>query len=55
VGYGFGASVTGAGLFLLPSTVMMLLVSPTAGRMANRVGARVGAQIGTGALVADHA
>jgi EmrB/QacA subfamily drug resistance transporter len=40
-GYGFGATVTGAGLFLLPSTVMMLLVSPIAGRMANRVGARV--------------
>jgi MFS family permease len=40
-GYGFGASVTQAGLFLLPSTVMMLLVSPVAGRLTARVGARV--------------
>lgn len=40
-GYGFGASVTQAGLFLLPATVMMLLVSPLAGRMANRVGSRL--------------
>jgi EmrB/QacA subfamily drug resistance transporter len=40
-GYGFGASVTQAGLFLLPSTVMMLIVSPLAGRMSARVGSRV--------------
>jgi EmrB/QacA subfamily drug resistance transporter len=40
-GYGFGASVTQAGLFLLPSTVMMLLVSPIAGRLSARVGSRV--------------
>jgi|SRR5215218_636402 len=40
-GYGFHASVTQAGLFLLPSTVMMLIVSPLAGRLANRVGSRV--------------
>jgi EmrB/QacA subfamily drug resistance transporter len=39
-GYGFHASVTQAGLFLLPSTVMMLFVSPLAGRLANRVGSR---------------
>jgi EmrB/QacA subfamily drug resistance transporter len=46
-GYGFGASVTGGGLFLLPSTVMMLLVSPLAGRLANRVGSRVPLVLGT--------
>jgi EmrB/QacA subfamily drug resistance transporter len=40
-GFGFHASVTQAGLFLLPSTVMMLIVSPIAGRLANRVGSRV--------------
>jgi predicted MFS family arabinose efflux permease len=40
-GFGFHASVTQAGLFLLPATVMMLVVSPLAGRLANRVGARV--------------
>jgi EmrB/QacA subfamily drug resistance transporter len=46
-GYGFGASVTGGGLFLLPSTVMMLLVSPLAGRLANRVGSRVPLVLGS--------
>jgi EmrB/QacA subfamily drug resistance transporter len=40
-GYGFHASVTQAGLFLVPSTVMMLFVSPLGGRLAGRVGARV--------------
>jgi EmrB/QacA subfamily drug resistance transporter len=40
-GYGFGATVTAAGLFMLPSTMAMLVISPLAGRMANRVGARV--------------
>jgi EmrB/QacA subfamily drug resistance transporter len=40
-GYGFNASVSQAGLFLLPATVMMLLISPIAGRMASQVGARV--------------
>jgi MFS family permease len=40
-GYGFHASVTQAGLFLLPSTAGMLLVSPLAGRLAHTVGSRV--------------
>jgi EmrB/QacA subfamily drug resistance transporter len=40
-GYGFGASVTQAGLFMLPSTAMMLLVSPLAGRLSNTLGSRV--------------
>ena len=40
-GYGFHASVTQAGLFLLPTTMMMLVVSPLAGRLADTVGARV--------------
>ncbi|HEX4364823.1 MAG TPA: MFS transporter [Solirubrobacteraceae bacterium] len=46
-GYGFHASVTQAGLFLLPATVMMLVVSPLAGRMANRIGARVPLALGS--------
>ena len=40
-GIGFGASVTGAGLFLLPSTVGMLLASPVAGRISSSSGARM--------------
>jgi MFS family permease len=39
-GYGFHANVTQAGLFLVPSTVMMLLTSPIAGRITARVGGR---------------
>lgn len=39
-GYGFGASVTEAGFFLLPCTLLMLLVSPIAGVLAGRVGSR---------------
>jgi MFS family permease len=46
-GYGFHASVTQAGLFMLPSTVMMLIVSPLAGRMANRVGSRLPLVLGS--------
>ena len=40
-GIGFGASVTGAGLFLLPSTVGMLLASPFAGRISGSTGGRL--------------
>jgi EmrB/QacA subfamily drug resistance transporter len=40
-GVGFGASVTQAGLYLLPATAGMLLVSPIAGRLANRIGSRI--------------
>ena len=45
-GYGFGASVTEAGLFLLPATVGMLLVGPVAGRMSVTVGSRVPLALG---------
>jgi EmrB/QacA subfamily drug resistance transporter len=40
-GVGFGASVTKAGLFMLPTTVAMLFVSPLAGRISSRVGGRI--------------
>lgn len=40
-GYGYGASVTEAGLFLLPATVAMMIVSPIAGSLASRIGPRV--------------
>lgn len=39
-GYGFGASVSQGGYFLLPLTVLMLPVSPLAARIQARVGAR---------------
>jgi MFS family permease len=40
-GYGFGSSVTQSGLFLIPSTVMMLLAAPIGGRLSGRFGSKV--------------
>jgi EmrB/QacA subfamily drug resistance transporter len=40
VGYGFGSSVTEAGLFLLPSTITMLLVGSQTGRLEERFGSK---------------
>lgn len=40
-GYGFGSSVTQAGLFLIPSTVMMLIAAPVAGRLSGRFGSKL--------------
>jgi EmrB/QacA subfamily drug resistance transporter len=40
-GYGFDASVAQAGLFLLPCTMLMLVVSSLAGWLAGRIGSRV--------------
>jgi MFS family permease len=40
-GYGFGASATQAGLFLVPGYLMILLVSPLAGRISTRAGPKI--------------
>jgi MFS family permease len=40
-GYGFGQSITTAGLFLLPGAVMMLVFGPVSGVMTRRLGPRV--------------
>jgi EmrB/QacA subfamily drug resistance transporter len=39
-GYGFGATVTQAGLFMLPSTMGMLITGPMAGRLERRFGSK---------------
>jgi EmrB/QacA subfamily drug resistance transporter len=39
-GFGFGASVTAAGLFMVPSTVMMLVAGSLAGRLEHRFGSK---------------
>ena len=49
-GYGFGSSVTAAGLFLLPSTIAIIVVGQMAGVLERRIGSRM-ALIG-GALFA---
>jgi EmrB/QacA subfamily drug resistance transporter len=46
-GYGFGASVTEAGLFLLPSTTVMLFAGPLAGWIGDRAGSKLPLAIGT--------
>jgi EmrB/QacA subfamily drug resistance transporter len=62
-GFGFGASVVVSGLYLLPSTVGMLLVGFAAGSIAARFGSRLAAIVGSAfaaaafgliALVHDH-
>ena len=40
-GYGFGSSVTQAGLFLIPTTIMMMIASPVGGRLSGRFGSKV--------------
>jgi MFS family permease len=40
-GYGFGSSVTQAGLFMIPSTMMMLISAPIGGRLSMRFGSKV--------------
>jgi EmrB/QacA subfamily drug resistance transporter len=46
-GFGFGATVTEAGLFLLPSAAVMLVAGPLAGALGNRFGSRVPLVLGT--------
>jgi EmrB/QacA subfamily drug resistance transporter len=46
-GYGFDATVTEAGLFLLPSTIVMLVAGPLSGLLGTRLGSRVPLLMGT--------
>jgi MFS family permease len=48
LGYGFGASVTGAGLFMFPTAAMQLLLGPASGRLHRVLSLR--AQLITGQL-----
>jgi EmrB/QacA subfamily drug resistance transporter len=54
-GFGFGEDVTGAGLLLLPSTVMMLLVGPLAGRLERRFGSKPPLLVGCASAAAAFA
>ena len=53
-GYGFGASVTAAGLFLLPSTTVMLFAGPLSGWLGGRFGSKVPLLIGTALSTASY-
>jgi len=52
-GFGFGATVTGAGLLMLPLTVTMLLAGAAAGRIELRFGSRLALLAGTLATAAS--
>lgn len=61
-GYGFSASVIEAGLFMLPSTTVMLFAGPLSGWMGARYGSRVPLRLGAvisaaafGWLALEHA
>lgn len=45
-GYGFAATVTQAGVFLLPSAAVMLVAGPLAGALGTRMGSRLPLQLG---------
>ena len=46
-GYGFNADVTAAGVFLLPSTFVMLVAGPLSGVLGTRLGSRLPLLLGT--------
>jgi EmrB/QacA subfamily drug resistance transporter len=52
-GYGFGANVTEAGLFLAPSAVVMLFAGPLSGWLGGRFGSKLPLLIGTGVATAS--
>jgi EmrB/QacA subfamily drug resistance transporter len=54
-GYGFGKSVTEAGLFLLPTVVMMVLFGPIAGLLNRKYGPKLPMFLGTVLVVAAFA
>jgi len=54
-GYGFGASVTATGIYMLPSTLMMLLVGPLAGRVDRRFGSKRALLVGAAFSAASYA
>jgi MFS family permease len=46
-GYGFGLDATGAGLLLLPGSIVMLVAGPVAGALGGRFGSKVPLAIGS--------
>jgi EmrB/QacA subfamily drug resistance transporter len=54
-GYGFGKSVSQAGLFLLPTTLMMLVFGPLSGLLERRFGPKLPMTLGAIAVVAAFA
>ncbi len=55
LGYGFGSSVTGAGLFLVPSTLAMLIAGAQTGRLERRFGSKPPLLAGAAVTAASYA
>jgi MFS family permease len=53
-GYGFGASVTASGLFLLPSALVMLFAGPMSGRLGTQFGSKLPLALGAVAASAGY-
>ena len=54
-GYGFGMSVTEAGLMMLPSAAAMLVAGPLGGKLGNQIGFRTVLALGTILIAASFA
>jgi EmrB/QacA subfamily drug resistance transporter len=54
-GYGFGASVTQAGLFLVPTTIALSITSPIGGWLSSTVGSKVPLVLGSSITTAAFA
>jgi EmrB/QacA subfamily drug resistance transporter len=54
-GYGFGVDTTGAGLFLLPSSIVMLFAGPIAGWLGGRIGSKIPLMLGSGFAASSFA
>jgi len=54
-GYGFGRTITQAGLFLLPTTLMLIVFGPVAGILVRKYGAKLPMVLGTVAGTAAYA
>jgi MFS family permease len=53
-GYGFGDSVAGSGLVLLPGALIMLFAGPAAGRLERSVGAKLPLCVGCASIAVSY-
>jgi len=53
-GYGFGLTVTQAGLAMMPAGLAMVVLSPFSGRMLDRLGGRVTLLVGAGIMSVSY-
>ncbi|CUR58828.1 Major facilitator superfamily MFS_1 [metagenome] len=53
-GYGFGLSVTQAGLAMMPAGLTMAFLAPVSGRLLNLLGGRITLLIGAGIMAASY-